>query len=67
MVVRFPDTMGEDTRWQTAFVETGEGARGRQLYALGDDLQCIWWQDGDGAPMSLLPDGPTPRKPVPEP
>ena len=57
MKVRFPDTLGVETRWQTAFVETDVICNPDQAAAIYESHQGIWWPDKDGVPLFLMAEG----------
>ena len=67
MTVRFPDTMDEETRWQTAFYETDISCDPNSLYSLKDGHQGIWWEDEEGVPLYLMTEGISVIRPSPKP
>ena len=67
MTVRFPDTMDEETRWQTAFYETDIRCHPNRLYSLEDGHQGIWWEDEEGVPLYLTTEGISRIRPSPKP
>ena len=68
MSVCFPDTMEEETRWQTAFYETDTSCDPNRLYSLdGGGHQGIWWEDEEGVPWYLMTEGISVIRPAPKP
>ena len=67
MRVCFPDTMDEETRWQTAFYETDISCDPNSLYSLKDGHQGICWLDDNGAPWFLMTEGASVIPPAPKP
>ena len=68
MLVRFPDTLKVETRWQKAFYETNvfcDPAAAAAIFA-DDSGQGIWWQDNQGAVYALLAEGMTTEFPPPQ-
>ena len=57
MRVCFPDTMDEETRWQTAFYETDMCCDPNRIYGLEGGHQGIWWEDEEGVPLYLTTEG----------
>ena len=67
MLVRFPDTLKTETRWQSAFYETNvfcEPSAAAAIFADGSG-QGIWWQDNQGV-VYLMANGMTTGTPPPQ-
>ena len=67
MSVCFPDTMDEETRWQTAFYETDMCCDPNRIYGLEGGHQGIWWEDAEKVPWYLMTEGISLMRPSPKP
>ena len=67
MKVCFPDTMGVETRWQTAFYEMDIICNPSSIYGLEDGYQGLWWPDKDGVPWYLMKAGTSSTRPLLQP
>ena len=69
MKVRFPDTLGVETRWQKAFYEMdviGDPEQASAIFPNGTH-QGIWWPDFHHGAWYLMADGTSREPPSPKP
>ena len=68
MKVCFPDTMGVETRWQTAFYDMDVICDPTQASAIFPDgtHQGIWWPNNQGGAWYVMADGTSRECPSPQ-